>query len=189
MSGDSTRPLGHQEKIGIPTASDQSPGDLALAGADRFDIRIARDGSWFYRGSRIDREPLVRLFSSVLRRGEAGEYWLVTPVERGRILVEDAPFTAVELARQGEGSEQILDFRNNVGDWVAAGPEHPIRVALDPDSEEPSPYILVRDGLEALIVRSVFYELVDLAVERRREDGLELGVWSRGTFFRLGELP
>ena len=84
---------------------------------------------------------------------------------------------------------QALDFRNNVGDWVPAGPDHPIRVALDPDSEAPRPYILVRSGLEALFVRSVFYEMVDLAVERQQGGRLELGVWSRGAFFSLGELP
>ena len=149
MSGESSRPLDHQEKISTPKASDQPSGDLAFAAGGDFNIRIARDGSWFYHGSRIDRAALVRLFSTVLRRDEAGEYWLVTPVERGRIVVDDAPFTAVELARDGEGSEQVLSFRTNVGDWVAAGPEHPLRVALDPESEAPSPYILVRDGLEA----------------------------------------
>ncbi len=151
-----------------------------------FDLRIARDGTWFYRGSPIGRKPLVRLFASVLRRGADGQYWLVTPGERGRVIVEDAPFTAVELAASGSGSGQVLRFRTNVDDWVEAGRGHPIRIAHAPDSGEPSPYILVRDGLEALIARSVYYHLVDLAVERRHGDRTVLGVWSKGTFFPLG---
>ena len=159
----------------------ESNGDLA--------IRIARDGTWYYHGSPIARKPLVRLFSTVLKRDEKGDYWLITPAERGRIEVEDAPFTAVELAVEGSGPGQVLSFRNNVDDWVAAGPDHPLRVAEDPGTGEPSPYILVREGLEALILRSVFYEMVELA-ETREMDGTEwLGLWSKGVFFPLGTAP
>jgi hypothetical protein len=151
-----------------------------------FGIRIGRDGTWFYHGSPIGRKPLVRLFASVLRRDEAGDYWLVTPVERGRIEVEDVPFIAVELTVEGEGRDRILRFRTNIDDEVAADRAHPLRLALNPDTGEPSPYILVRDRLEARLTRPVFYQLVDLAEERDTAAGKVLGVWSKGEFFPLG---
>ena len=149
-----------------------------------FAIRIARDGTWFYHGSPIGRKPLVRLFSTVLRRAPDGSFWLVTPAERGRIEVEDAPFTAVALEVRGTGRNQTLAFRTNVDDEVTADAAHPIRVAEN--DGEPRPYVLVRDGLEALILRPVFYQLVDLAVERPEGDQTVLGVWSGGSFFALG---
>ncbi len=149
-------------------------------------LKIARDGTWSYQGSPITRKPLVKLFSTVLQRDQAGDYWLVTPVERARIAVEDAPFTAVELAARGSGPQQVLAFRNNVDDWVEAGPDHPIRVSEDPATGEPRPYILVRDNLEALILRSVYYEMVELADIRKVEDIEWLGLWSHGAFFPLG---
>lgn len=161
-------------------AGDPSCGD--------FGIRIGRDGTWFYHGSPIGRKPLVRLFASVLRRDEAGAYWLVTPAERGRIAVEDAPFTAVALRVEGEGRDRALIFRTNLDEEVTADAEHPIRVALDPDSGEPSPYILVRDRLEARLLRPVYYELVDLGEERRADGEVQYGVWSKGRFFPLGRL-
>lgn len=148
-------------------------------------MRIARDGTWHYRGSPINRKPLVKLFSSVLRRETDGSYWLVTPVERGRISVEDAPFTAVELDASGQGREQVLRFRTNLDESVEAGPENPIRVVQDPDSEAPRPYIMVRDGLEALLLRQVFYQLVELAVPSDDREEV-IGVWSKGRFFPLG---
>ncbi len=150
------------------------------------DIRIARDGTWFYMGSPIGRAPLVRLFASILRR-DGDEYFLVTPVEKVRIRVDDAPFVAVELEARGQGEEQELLFRTNVDDVVIAGPDHPIRVETDADSGEPAPYILVRDRLAALINRPVFYQLVELGVERVIEGRTVLGVWSGGQFFSLGE--
>jgi hypothetical protein len=146
------------------------------------DMRIARDGTWFYQGSPISRKPMVRLFSTVLRQDEDGRYYLVTPVEKLAIRVDDAPFLAVEMTAHGAGEAQVLTFRTNVEDEVMAGPEHPIRVAVAADGE-PSPYVHVRDRLEALIARAVFYDLVELAVER---DG-RLGVWSAGAYFPLGE--
>ena len=112
----------------------------------------------------------------------------VTPVERGRIIVDDAPFTAVELDVKGQGREQILRFRTNVDDWVEADRDHPIRVAEDPETGEPSPYVLVRAGLEALIGRSVFYQLVEGAEERVLDGTTTLGVWSKGQYFPLGSL-
>ena len=103
-----------------------------------FDFRIARDGTWFYRGSPIGRKPLVRLFSTVLRREDDGSYWLVTPVERGRITVDDAPFVAVEMNVTGSGRDQKLSFRTNVDDWVVADDQHPISLRIDADGA-PSP--------------------------------------------------
>lgn len=154
-----------------------------------YDILIARDGTWFHEGAPIRRQALVRLFASVLRREEDGEYWLITPAERGRIKVEDAPFVAVELSADGSGPDQILTFRTNLDETIAAGPEHPIRVAVDPDTGEPSPYILVRDGLEARIIRSVYYELVDRGEPRDLGTEIQIGVWSSRTFFPLGTVP
>ena len=150
------------------------------------DMRIARDGTWYYRGSPIGRLPLVKLFASVLLREADGSYWLVTPAERGRIKVDDAPFLAVELTVAGEGRDQQLIFRTNVDDIVTAGPDHPLRVDTAA-SGEPAPYILVRNCLEARITRPVFYDLVELGREERLEDAAQFGVWSGGRFFRLGE--
>ncbi|MFQ5773449.1 MAG: DUF1285 domain-containing protein [Kiloniellaceae bacterium] len=188
MTRNTSRPTGDDKRISVSQPSGQSGEGGALPFCGDFEIRIARDGTWYYQNSPIGRKALVRLFSSVLRREDDGEYWLVTPAERGRIVVEDAPFTAVELSVSGSGPAQVLSFRTNVGDWVEAGPEHPIRVSCAPDSGEPSPYILVRDRLEALIVRSVYYHLVDIGVERKRDGKKILGVWSKETFFPLGSL-
>jgi hypothetical protein len=153
------------------------------------DMRIARDGTWYYRGSPITRQKLVRLFASVLRREDDGGYSLVTPVERGRVAVEDAPFLAVELTSEGEGRKRNLSFRTNLDEIVAAGPDHPLRVAAAANGE-PAPYILVRPGLEARLNRPVFYELVDIADAERAAGnaaGDGFGVWSGGMFFDLGD--
>ena len=153
------------------------------------DIRIARDGTWFHEGSPIGRKPLVKLFAGVMQRDEAGDYWLVTPVERARIRVEDAPFLAVELTAEGSGRGQRLTFRTNVDDHVTADAAHPIRVAVGGPRAEPAPYVLVRGRLEAKIARAVYYQLVDLGVEEVVEGRRLLGVWSAGTFFPVGPLP
>jgi len=148
------------------------------------DMRIGRDGTWFYHGSPIGRKPLVKLFASVLRRDESGDFWLITPVEKARIQVDDAPFVAVEMNARGSGRDQVLTFRTNIDEHVTAGRDHPLRVALDPVTAEPAPYIHVRDGLEALIARAVFYDLVELGVEDA-DSGI-LGVWSGGVLFPFG---
>jgi hypothetical protein len=187
----------------IPGAprSGQSPQDGGDPGpCGDFDIRIAQDGTWFYHGSPITRKPLVKLFASVLKRDDAGGYWLQTPAEKGRITVDDAPFVAVELTVSGTGRDQELIFRTNLDDNVTAGPQHHIRVMTDAVTQAPRPYILIRDGLEALIARSVFYQLVDLGIDEpeveesskmrdsRPGRGVRFGVWSRGVFFSLGQL-
>jgi len=142
------------------------------------DIVIKRDGTWFHEGTPIGREPLVRLFSTVLRRDPDGVH-LVTPVEKLKITVEDAPFVAVRVDRRGDA----LVFTTNLGDEVAAGPDDPIRVEIDPVSGEPAPYVHVRRGLEARIARPVFYELVEMAEPRDTQDGPRYGVASQGAWF------
>ena len=155
---------------------------------------IRRDGTWLYRGSPIGRKELVCLFASVLKRDAEGRFWLETPAERGRIEVEDAPFVAVELDWRGSGRNQKLSFRTNIDQIVTAGPDHPIRVAHDILTCEPTPYLQVRAGegnlpVEARISRAVYYELVALAVPELCRCRKMLGVWSCGQFFPLGELP
>ncbi len=146
------------------------------------DIRIARDGTWFYLGTPIGRPELVKLFASILKK-EEGRYYLVTPVEKVGIVVEDAPFVAVDFEVSGLGRDQILRFETQVGDYTDVGPDHPLRVVRDAETGEPSPYVLVRAELEALIDRKSFYRLVELGVHH---DGW-FGVWSSGKFF--GVIP
>jgi uncharacterized protein len=176
------------QNIGSSNSSTIRPGAGARRPLDYgdLDIRIARDGTWYYRGSPISRLPLVKLFASVLRREREGGYWLVTPAERGRIQVEDAPFLAVELTVTGKGRGQQLIFRTNLDDIVTAGRDHPLRVEVA-SSGEPSPYILVRDGLEARLSRPVFYQLAELALDTPFAGETPLGVWSNSVFFRLGD--
>ncbi|MCU9950213.1 DUF1285 domain-containing protein [Pseudomonas sp. PDM13] len=152
------------------------------------DMRIARDGTWFYLGTPIGRKPMVKLFSTIIRR-DGDDYFLVTPVEKVGITVDDAPFVAVSVEVSGEGEEQLLRFVTNVEDEVEAGAEHPIRVETDPVTQEPAPYVHVRTNLEALIHRNVFYQMVELAVVREIDGRNWLGVWSGGQFFPIGEEP
>lgn len=141
---------------GLPPVERWNPdfcGDL--------DMEIRSDGTWFYRGTPIGRMPLVQLFSTVLRKDADGETYLVTPVERVRIRVEDAPFVAVEANVRGKGEDQVITFRTNVGDVVEAGPEHPLRFVDETETGGLKPYVLVRGRLEALVGRPVMYELVE----------------------------
>jgi hypothetical protein len=149
------------------------------------DIRIARDGTWFHQGTPIARRELVRLFSTIMRK-EVDGFYLVTPAEKMRIRVDDAPFLAVLLEVQGMGPDQRLQFTTDVGDTVIAGSEHRLRVELAGETEEPAPYIHVRSGLEARISRNVFYQLAEIAVPDEGEFADRLGVWSEGQFFPLG---
>lgn len=149
-------------------------------------MRIGRDGTWYYRGSPINRLPLVKLFASVLRRDGDGSFWLVTPVERGCVVVEDAPFIAVAVDKQGSGRDQALIFRTNLDEIVTAGSGHPLRIDTAEDGT-PAPYIMVRPGLEARLSRPVFYELVELGEEATIDGEQQFGVWSQGLFFRLGD--
>jgi len=160
---------------GLPPVDKWNPpfcGDL--------DMRIARDGTWFYLGTPIGRHALVKLFSTIIRR-DGDDYFLVTPVEKVGITVDDAPFVAVDFDQRGNA----LEFTTNVGDKVLAGPDNPIRVVRDAETGEPSPYILVRRNLEALIDRKSFYRLVDLGVEEMVDNLRWFGVKSNDHFFPI----
>lgn len=164
-------------KSGLPPVHLWNPpfcGDL--------DMRIARDGTWFYLGTPIGRPELVKLFSSILRK-DGGDYFLVTPVEKVGITVDDAPFVVVDFTAEGTGRDQTLTFATHVGDRVTAGADHPIRVARDPETGEPSPYVTVRANLEALIDRKSFYRLVEIGAHHDHDGARWFGLWSDGVFF------
>ena len=166
-------------------ASGRGPPPVHLwnpAHCGEIDIRIAADGRWWHEGAPIGRPALVRLFSTILRRDPDG-FHLVTPAEKLRITVDDAPFVAIGLEQAGGA----LRFATNVGDIVEAGPDHPLRVETAAGGE-PRPYIHVRDGLEALVARPVFYELVELGEPRTAAGGSRLAVASAGCWFDLGPL-
>ncbi|AVL53272.1 DUF1285 domain-containing protein [Roseobacter denitrificans] len=151
------------------------------------DMRIARDGTWFYEGTPIGRPGLVKLFSSILKK-EAEDYFLVTPVEKVGITVDDAPFVAIDFEARGSGTDQVLKFFTHVDDSAVASADLPIRVERDPKTGEPSPYVRVRSNLDALIDRKSFYRLVDLGAHHEGWFGL----WSSGAFFPVipsAELP
>jgi len=155
---------------------------------DDLDMRVDREGVWYYQGSPIRRKELVCLFASVLTRNEAGKYWLITPSEICNVEVEDVPFLAVELFFSGSGREQVISLRSNVDEIVSVDNDHPIYVIDDPEMGEPSPYLVLREGIEARLTRAVFYELVDMGVEEQIDGEIFFGVWSRGFFFPLGKL-
>jgi hypothetical protein len=149
------------------------------------DMRIARDGTWYYLGTPIGRLPLVKLFASVLKR-EGDRYFLVTPVEKCGIRVDDAPFLAVEMqVEQAGNADQVLHFRTNVDDWIACGPEHGLRFFTDPATQGLEPYLHVRRDLWAKVTRAVFYDLVEMGEERRVDSTPMFGVVSMGTFFAM----
>ncbi len=149
-------------------------------------MEIRADGSWWHEGSKIKRDRLVKLFSRILRKDPDGQIYLVTPYEKVIVHVEDAPFLAVRVDRVGTpGMDQVLVFKTNLGDIVTAGADLPIRVETDPETLEPSLYVLVRDKLEAKLTRPVFYELADMA-EAYEGIANQLGVWSQKQFFALG---
>ena len=147
-------------KSGLPPVERWNPpfcGDI--------DMEIRSDGTWYYMGTPIGRQPLVRLFSTVLRKDDDGRTYLVTPVEKVGIRVQDAPFIAVEMAVTGEGAEQRLTFRTNLGDVAEAGPEHRLRFEIHGQNHELKPYLRIRGSLEALVSRPVMYDLVALGEE------------------------
>lgn len=178
-----------------PDLASLSLADIArLAEADRLppvdkwnpahcgdsEMRIARDGTWYHQGSPITRAEMVRLFSTILRRESDGSHVLVTPVEKLDIAVEDAAFVAVEMKVEGEGPAMRIAFRLNTGDLVTAGPNHALR--FEGGEDGPRPYLHVRGGLEALVARTVYYELVEIALAN---GGDAPGVWSDGAFFAI----
>lgn len=145
------------------------------------DMRIARDGTWFYMNSPIGRKPLYTLFSRVLRKDADGRFYLVTPVEKCGIRVDDAPFVAIRMQVEGRGREQAIRFETNVDDHVIVNTEHPLRFEAEQGTDGLKPYVLVRSNLEALVSRALFYDLAALGVV---EDGW-FGVWSCGNFFPM----
>lgn len=163
---------------GLPPVERWNPefcGDL--------DMEIKADGTWFYMGSPIGRQALVQLFSTVLRKDADGRTYLVTPVEKVGIRVEDAPFVAVEMDVSGEGEDQVLTFRTNVGDVVEAGPEHGLRFVDEDGTGGLKPYLHVRGRLEALVARPVMYQIVDIGEEIEIDGKAMFCVRSRGEIF------
>jgi hypothetical protein len=174
--------IGSTEQRGLPPVHLWNPpfcGDL--------DMRIAADGTWFYMGTPIGRKRLVKLFSSVLRHDEDGKYYLVTPVEKIGITVDDAPFLAVQMAVDGSGGDQSISFRTNVDDLVQVGAGHPLRFEIEQGTGGLKPYVLVRGRLEALVNRAVFYDLVALGVEKTVDGTAMFGVWSGGRFWPMSK--
>ncbi len=166
-------------------ASKKGPPPVHLWNPDfcgDIDMRIARDGTWFYQGTPIGRAAMVKLFSGILKI-EEGKYFLVTPVEKVGIVVEDAPLHAVDFDVQGEGQGQVITFTTKTEDVVTAGPDNAIRVERDPETGEPSPYVHVRRGLWARIDRKSFYRLIDLGAQETVDGQAWFGLWSSGRFF------
>ena len=150
------------------------------------DMIIKSDGSWWHDGSRITRKGLVSLFASILRKDEDERTYLVTPVEKIGIQVERGHFLATRVDIEGEGEFQRVFFTTNLDEVIKVGPEHPLRVETDLKTMEPSPYVTVRGRLDAALARSVFYEIVEQAAERRTDKGKQLGLYASGVFFPLG---
>ena len=178
----------------MTSPTDISSGEQARALKDvrrptpqDFDIRIAADGNWYHEGGLIGRAALVKLFASVLHREDDGSYWLVTPVERGRITVDDVPFVMVAASFDGVGENQIITLCSNVGDEVILGESHELVMRPAVGAEDLRPYVSVRPGLEGRLARPVFYELAERSMAG--PDG-KLGIWSAGRFFALeGDRP
>lgn len=168
------------EGKGLPPVNDWRP-----AREGEIDIRIARDGAWFYRGDKMERQSIVVLFSSILRK-DGDDYFLVTPVEKMKITVDDAPFVVCMMDVEGKGRQQKIHFSNNVGDCFTLSKAHPMTIVYS-DAGDPAPYVVVRDQLTALINRQVYYELAELAVaadhESSEKNVEQYGVWSDGEFF------
>lgn len=176
----------------IIKSAEQSSGDKELPPVHLWNppycgdigMRIARDGTWFYQDSPIGRKRLVRLFSTILRYDEDGCFYLVTPAEKILVTVEDAPFIATLMDVEGTGEAQKLHFTTNVNDHATAGATHRLSFHFA-DNDEPSPYVMIRANLQALIARPVFYELVNHAVVREIDNVEQFGVWSDGEFFPI----
>lgn len=178
--GTLTRALAPVEPAGARPVESWNPpycGDIGLS--------IRRDGTWTYRESPIARPSLVKLFASILRKDEDGRTYLVTPVEKVDVKVEDAPFLAVEMITEGSGENQMIKFRTNVDDVVSVDKDHPLRFERQNPGGGLKPYVLVRGRLEALCTRAVYAELVELA-EARSDASDTIGVWSGGTWWGMG---
>ncbi len=149
------------------------------------DMRIAQDGTWFFMNSPIGRKPLVKLFSSILRRDEDGRYYLVTPVEKCGIVVDDAPLVVIQMSVKGRGHEQAVHFLTQVDDEVTVDGDHPLRFEREAGTGGLKPYVLVRGRLEALVNRPTFYELVAKGTVVETDGAAWFGIWSSGRFWRM----
>jgi hypothetical protein len=170
-----------RENKGLPPVERWNPpfcGDI--------DMRIGTDGTWFYQKTPIGRPALVKLFASVLKR-EGEKYFLVTPVEKVGIVVDDAPFIAVEMNTSGGNNGRVLQFRTNVDDWIPAGPDHALRFEPQPKTGGLKPYLHVRRDLWAKVTRALFYDLVALGEECDVNGKRMFGVFSQGEFFAMAE--
>jgi hypothetical protein len=155
------------------------------------DMHIQRDGTWVFRGAPITREALVRLFSTILRREQDSHHYLVTPVEKWRVTVEDTPLLAHSLTAVGTGESQSLQITLNTGEVIPIGGDHSLHVGTYPESDEPRPVVDILHGLQARLTTAAFYDLAALAkeTESSQHDGPVMGVWSNGVFFVLSENP
>lgn len=187
------KPGGENLMAAVQKASKKGPPPVHLWNppfCGDMDMRIARDGTWFHEGTPIGRLPMVKMFASILKL-EEGKYFLVTPVEKVGIVVEDVPFIAVDFSVEGEGDSRVITFTTNVGDAATAGPDHPLRVERDAATGEPAPYVMIRRGLEARIDRKSFYRLVEIGETAPHEGADWFGIRSAGQFFPVilaGEL-
>jgi uncharacterized protein len=184
---------GHSGLEGITSALGRAAGEgKGLPPVERWnppfcgdlDMRIASDGTWFYAKTPIGRPALVKLFASVLKR-EGDRYFLVTPVEKCGIQVDDAPFLALELDVKESSAGRVLNFRTNVDDWVQCGPEHALRFEPESGTDGLKPYLHVRRDLWAKVRRTLFLDLVELGEEREFEGKAMFGVTSMGAFFPM----
>ena len=171
-----------RKKKGIPPVEKWNPPFCG-----EIDMHILRNGKWTYMGSEIKRPAMIKLFSNIIRLDNDGHYYLVTPVEKVRIKVEDVPFIAVSMKRINDKGVSCLSFTTNVQDEVILSKENPIEIVIN-DNDEPSPYITIRKNLKALISRSVFYDLINMAEEEIIKDKKFLVIKSNHISFKLYEI-
>lgn len=179
----------------LASAVENNAGGKALPPLDQWnpgllgdmDLLITRDGSWLFEGKPIGREAIVRLFSTILRKEQDGAYYLVTPVEKWRIAVEDTPLLAHSAEATGEGDSQVISVTTNMGETLEIGPDHPLEVGAYPDSDEPRPVVAVRHGVEARLVTNAFYQLAEFVEEQTVNGETVLGVFSHGKFWKIGQ--
>lgn len=150
------------------------------------DLRVSRDGQWVHKGEPISREAIVKLFSTILRREDDQQYYLVTPVEKWRIQVDDTPLFAHSLTVEGSGEQQIIRLTTNVGETLEIGSEHPLEVGHYEDSGQPRPIVRVRHGVDARLVTAAYYDLAERVVEQTIGGKQALGVFSKGNFYQIG---
>ena len=151
------------------------------------DLRISRDGKWIHKGEPLGRDAIVRLFSTILRREEDERYYLITPVEKWRIQVDDTPLLAHSLEVEGNGKTQIIRLTTNIGEILEVGDEHPLDVSTYEDSGQPRPVIRVRHGLDARLVTAAYYDLAEHIVEETVDGQAVMGVFSQGNFYKIGQ--